>query len=62
MVSTLGLVSSSTHSKRLNKVKGKIMRPYWLCLKSPRRRSATDHKKAAVEEKLSDIGVCPENS
>lgn len=42
--STLSLVASSTHSKRRNRVKGKIIRPYWLCLKSPRSRSAIDQQ------------------
>ena len=34
--------SLKTHSRRRRSVKGRIMRPYWLCLKSPRRRSASD--------------------
>ena len=40
LASTASLLSSSTHSNRRNNANGKIMRPYWLCLKSPRNRSA----------------------
>ena len=36
-----------------NRVNGRIIRPYWDCLKSPRSKSATDQINAAVDEKLS---------
>src|SRR5699024_6995808 len=50
--STASFVGASTHSKRRSRVKGKIMRPYWLCLKLPRSKSATDQIKLAIWEWL----------
>ncbi|KJU81530.1 hypothetical protein MBAV_006277 [Candidatus Magnetobacterium bavaricum] len=47
---TSSLVGASTHSIRRSRVNGRMMRPYWDCLKSPRSRSAMDHRKAAVWE------------
>src|SRR5690606_6555749 len=44
------LVGSRTHSRRRSKVNGRMIRPYCDCLKSPRSRSATDQRKAAVWE------------
>lgn len=37
-----GLFGASTQSRRRSTVNGSMTRPYSLCLKSPRRRSATD--------------------
>ena len=37
-------------ARRRRSVNGRMTRPYWDCLKSPRRRSATDQMKAAVWE------------
>ena len=45
--STAGLLLSNTHSKRRSRAKGRMTRPYWLCLKSPRSRSASAHRSAA---------------
>ena len=48
--STRSFVGARTHSNRLKSVNGRMIRPYWDCLKSPRSRSATDQMKAAVWE------------
>ena len=39
---SFSLLGSNTHSKRRNRVNGRMMRPYWDYLKSPRSRSASD--------------------
>src|SRR5450830_704553 len=42
-------LTSSTHAKWRSKQNGRIMRPYWLCLKSPRRRSAIAQESLAIQ-------------
>ena len=62
--STAALVGVSTHSSRRSRAKGRMMRPYWDCLKSPRSKSATAQISLAVEEKFGgmEAGGCWEKS
>src|SRR5690606_23908509 len=56
---TASLAGASTHSMRRSSVKGKTMRPYWDCLKSPRSKSATDQIKEANCEYFSAFKIQP---
>ena len=47
---TASFIGSSTYAIRRSRVKGRMTRPYWDCLRSPRSRSAMDQMKDAISE------------